>query len=43
LGERLSFWQLTGGTVLVLGLTLNVFGPRLSALWRKPWVAPSLD
>lgn len=35
LGERLSFWQLTGGTVLLLGLAINVLGPRMSALWRK--------
>lgn len=40
LGERLSFWQLTGGAVLLLGLALNVFGPRLAALWRKPVAAP---
>lgn len=40
LGERLSFWQLTGGTVLLLGLSLNMFGPRLATLWRKPAVAP---
>jgi O-acetylserine/cysteine efflux transporter len=36
LGERLSRWQLTGGTVLVSGLAINVFGPRLAALRRKP-------
>jgi hypothetical protein len=35
LGERLSFWQLAGGSILVLGLALHVFGPRLAALWRK--------
>jgi O-acetylserine/cysteine efflux transporter len=35
LGERLSFWQLAGGSLLVLGLALHVFGPRLAALWRK--------
>ncbi|WP_437938073.1 EamA family transporter [Sorangium sp. So ce341] len=33
-GERLSFWQLTGGTVLLFGLAINVLGPRLSALRR---------
>ncbi len=36
LGERLSFWQLAGGSILVLGLALHVFGPRLTALWSKP-------
>lgn len=35
LGERLSFWQLAGGSILVLGLALHVFGPRLAALWRN--------
>ncbi|XXX77272.1 EamA family transporter [Sorangium sp. So ce134] len=33
-GERLSFWQLTGGTVLLFGLAVNVLGPRVSALRR---------
>lgn len=36
LGERLSFWQLAGGGVLLAGLALNVFGARLLALLRKP-------
>ena len=36
LGERLSFWQLAGGALLLAGLAVNVFGPRLLALWRKP-------
>ena len=36
LGERLSFWQLAGGVVLVSGLAINMFGPRLLALLRKP-------
>lgn len=36
LGERLSFWQLTGGAVLVFGLAVNMFGPRLAVLWRRP-------
>lgn len=35
LGERLSFWQLTGGGVLVFGLAVNMFGPRLSALLSR--------
>ncbi|AUX39080.1 membrane protein [Sorangium cellulosum] len=39
LGERLSFWQVTGGTVLLSGLAINVLGPRLMALWRKPAAA----
>ncbi|WP_437677099.1 EamA family transporter [Sorangium sp. So ce131] len=39
LGERLSFWQVTGGTVLLSGLAINVLGPRLVALWRKPAAA----
>ena len=38
-GERLSFWQMAGGSVLFLGLAINVFGPRLSAWWRKPVAA----
>ena len=29
LGERLTFWQWTGGAVLLAGLAVNVFGPRL--------------
>jgi O-acetylserine/cysteine efflux transporter len=39
-GERLSFWQVTGGSVLLFGLAINVLGPHLSALWRKPVVTP---
>ena len=39
LGERLTFWQLAGGAVLLIGLAVNVFGPRLLLLIRKPLVA----
>jgi O-acetylserine/cysteine efflux transporter len=35
LGEQLSFWQLTGGAVLLLGLAVNVLGPNLATLWRS--------
>lgn len=34
LGERLSAWQWAGGAVLLAGLALNVFGPRLWGLRR---------
>ncbi|WP_207213792.1 EamA family transporter [Sorangium cellulosum] len=40
LGERLSFWQLTGGTVLLFGLAIHVLGPRLFALRGRPTGAP---
>ncbi|SCK19060.1 EamA family transporter [Vogesella sp. LIG4] len=36
LGERLSFWQLVGGVVLIGGLVVNMLGPRLLALLRRP-------
>lgn len=36
LDERLSFWQLAGGVVLVSGLAINMFGPKLLALLRRP-------
>lgn len=35
LGERLSAWQWAGGAVLLLGLVINVFGPRLWGLRRR--------
>ncbi|WP_174875325.1 EamA family transporter [Vogesella oryzae] len=35
LGERLSFWQLAGGAVLLGGLAINVLGPQLVALRRS--------
>lgn len=35
LGEQLSLWQLTGGSLLLFGLVVNMFGSRLSALWRR--------
>ncbi|MFC3530970.1 EamA family transporter [Vogesella facilis] len=38
LGERLNFWQLAGGAVLLAGLAVNVFGPRLLAMARRPAV-----
>jgi O-acetylserine/cysteine efflux transporter len=40
LGERLTFWQVLGGSVLLCGLAINVLGPRLAVLWRKPAITP---
>jgi O-acetylserine/cysteine efflux transporter len=36
LGERVSVFEIAGGALVLLGLMLNVFGPRLFRRWESP-------